>query len=510
MLKTCDRAQPARWSAWWSAALGLLCLSALAGGGCADIEPGATPEVERPLRPLIYTEQPQLSASAVAVRERRLMRRLVENADLSGAWGELQAPHTAALRPPASADRLGRAVFDALVRRDEALWDAVFVAPEDYAALVRVELSTAREFVDDIQAKSLDVWNQLESERTSESREGGLGAVLEFAGLELGAGRTVAGPIAAPGEPVAQHWGNVLKLRLRQSDFEFELHIPKILRIEHTQADPRAMALVLGSRVELSRPLNVYLRAGMHLKPQLLEAREYPYPLAVGNFWRYERTLLEPGGAPTGSAARDGDSDGDALGALDEAQDYGAQSAGLAASETLLEVTAVDRFGTHRLVTLRRSYNDEALTASEQYLLVLPRRVYRCEARCRNNLRNLGALLDYLDQETPIFQFPLGLNQSWGAGGRSAPAGAGGAAARVFTVESEWRDVQTPAGTFANTAVIHGAGPLAAISVYYRGRQQTRYFAHGHGLIQRVLHEKSASGERAIVERLVESRIMPR
>lgn len=477
----------------------LIAVSAMA---CSDSDTPARPRHARevvPLQPLIYTERPDLSAEAAAVRERRLMRQLLEGSNAAGSWGKLDE-QAAAKRPDlSSADQLGRAMFDALVDRDEALWDGLFVAPADYAGMVRLELDQARKFVDDVQGKSRTTWRSFESGRPSEAPEGGLGSLLAFDGLELGEGRTVAGPVAEDDEPVAQYWGNILRLRLKGTDVYFELRISKILRIAHPRAHPNQPALGLASPVQMSPQLEVYLRAGLHLKPQLLETREYAYPLAVGNFWRYRRSLADAHKA-------DGESEADAA-LLDEAEPQpgvAPAAAGLAATEALLEVTSVDRYGSWRLVTLRRSYNDEKLTTVNLHWLVLPRRIYRCSRICRVHVDDLDWLLRYLDRQTPIYRFPLGLEDGWGGGGETAGAEA------VFRVGEDWHDVEVPAGAYMNTVAITGTGPLDASDPMYRGHRQTRYFAHGRGVVQRVLEPVGADDQPAIIERLVESRIMPR
>gem|GEM_PF-2025463 len=490
-----------------------LTLSLAAGfSACTDLPASSTPVALRPLQPLVYTEQPTLSPEASGVRERRMLRHYEQGANVRGSWGEAPEQGDAARPSIQDAGALGEAIFKALVARDEAGWDALFVAPEDYAALVRVDLEDARKFVDTLQASSLPVWRGFEPGLTSEALDGGLGAVLEFVELELGEGRRVDGPIAQEGEAVVQHWGNILKLRLRDSDLVFELRISKILRIQSPTHAPGAAGLSLGSPVVMSPLLESYARAGLHLKPELLETREYPYPLAVGNFWRYQRSRVSPTQrAHAPSEAPDPDS-----APVVEDSGQGAETttsspfAKLAATESLLEVVTVDRYGSRHLVTLRRSYNDEALSTSYQYLLLLPRRVYSCSAACRAHIKDLRWLLGYLDRETPIYVFPLGLQEAWGAGGALLSEDGAAKSRVVFEVGADWRDVSTPAGTYTNTVEIRGLGPYGDMDRYYRGLEQTRYFAHGHGLVQRVLRENGAPDAEAIVEKLVESRIMPR
>lgn len=484
-------------------------LSLAAGfSACTESPEPASPRALRPLQPLVYTEQPTLSPEASGVRERRMLRRFRQGANSSGSWGQMPTAKDRSHPPIQDPAALGEAIFGALIERDESAWDALFVPPEDYARLVRVDLDDARKFVDTLQASSLTVWRAFKPGLASEAPEGGLGSVLEVVELQLGEGRRVDGPVAQEDEVVAQYWENILRLRLRGSDLVFELKIPKILRTNSASHIPQAARLSLGSPIKMSPLLDIYTRAGLHLKTQLLETREYPYPLAVGNFWRYQRSRLSQGddareavsaeSAPPGSQPI-------------RSEDAGVLPGGLAATETLLEVVSVDRYGSRRLVTLRRSYNDEALTTSYQHLLLLPKRIYRCSQRCRSHIKDLGWLLKYLDSQTPIYVFPLGLNKGWGAGGQATTGKDGSTQPKtVFEVGSDWQDVQTPGGAYTNTVEIRGVGPLGGLSPYYRGREQTRYFAYGHGLVQRVLRETSERGDRMVVEKLVESRIMPR
>lgn len=488
----------------WRSAL-ILIVATLFAAACGEGENTSAPpeaQADRPLQPLIYTERPDLSPEAAAVRERRLMRQLLEGANASGKWGTLDDESKPARLPDLSGgEQLGQAIFDALVERDAALWDALFVAPEDYAGMVHLDLDKARQYVDGVQGKSRPVWRRFEPGRPSETPQGGLSAVLEFAGLELGEGRTLEGPVAEEGEPVAQYWGNTLQIRLKGTDVFFELRIPKILRIAHPRRRPGQPMLALGSPVQMSSQLDVYLRAGLHLKPQLLEVREYPYPLAVGNFWRYRRSTPD---APESGESPASTEPAEPAEGVEEDAEAAQLPAQLPATETLLEVTAVDDYGTWRLATLRRSYNDETLTTITQHWLVLPRRIYRCSRMCRLNVDKLSWLLAYLDRETPIYRFPLNLEDGWAQGGESRQEDA------VFRVDDQWHNVEVPAGNYSNTVAIEGTGPLGAMDPFHRRREQTRFFAHGRGLVRRVLRSDNPEHPAVVTEKLVESRIMPR
>ncbi|MFP4599924.1 MAG: hypothetical protein ACOC9W_00060 [Persicimonas sp.] len=476
----------------------------LSGCGGEDTEPDRPARsTERPLQPLIYTERPDLSSEAAAVRERRLMRQLLEGSNASGSWGSLEVDQSEEYAPVRSADELGQAMFEALVDRDEGQWDRLFVAPDAYAQMVRVEADEARKFVDGLQAKSRQTWQNFEPGRPSEAPEGGLESMLEFHALELGEGRTLGGGRADDDEPVAQYWGNELVLRLSGTDVFFGLRIPKILRVSHARRGPQVAALGLAAAVQMSSKLEVYLSAGLHLKPQLLEAHEYAYPLAVGNFWRYSRRAADSGENPEDNDETDRSDEADPSDETDRSDEV-EKAPGIRATETLLEVTGVDDFGPLRMVTLRRSYNDEAMTTIEQHWLVMARRIYRCSRTCRDNIEDFGWLLGYLARQTPIYRFPMSLDEAWGVGGE--PTGD----SPVFQVDADWHDVQVRAGNFSNTVAVDGAAALEAMDPYHRARSQRRFFAHGRGLVRRELGARGAREGAAVVEELVESRIMPR
>lgn len=256
-------------------------------------------EALAPLQPLIYTEHPNVDPEAVAVRERRLMRQLVEGADESGNWGSLHDRQRQDLPRISEADVLGRTIFKALVERDHALWDRVFVAPVDYARMVHVDLDKAREYVDGVQARSQDLWINFDIEHASESPEGGLRSVFEYRGLELGEGRTLDGPVAEDDEYVAQHWGNKLRIGLVDSDVEFSVTIRKILRAPNSVRGGSEPILGVASEMSGESRFDVFLGAGLHLKPELMETHDYPIPLKVGNFWRYRRRLSDSEEAST-------------------------------------------------------------------------------------------------------------------------------------------------------------------------------------------------------------------
>lgn len=451
---------------------------AAACGGEENPEKDPASQSVRPLQPLVYTERPDLSPEAAAVREERLMRQLLEGSHASGSWGMLDSEETFDGDQLTDAEALGEALFEALIERDEAQWDAIFIGPDAYASGTGVGADEARHFVDDIQGDSRALWRSFEPARASEAPSGGLGEVFEFAELDLGSVRETDG--------FTEHRDNTLELRLRDHEVTFELAIPTIVRLAGDDGAPRAGRLALASPVQTSQKLSTYLDAGLHLKEELLEVREYPYPMAVGNFWRYRRQpaeLVDGGLEPL-------DDD-------DEEADIGAD-------ETLQEVTDVDRLDSMWLVRLRRTYEDEDLTTLVHHRLLTPRRIYRCDDDCREEIEDLDWLLEYMAEETPLFRFPLRLDQGWTRGGHLTEEGA------QFSTEPDWRDVEAPAGNFANTVVVRGIGPLAHIDPYIKGRSQRRFFSHGRGMVRREVAGEGDEESTPVIEELVETRLMPR
>ncbi|MFW5968867.1 MAG: hypothetical protein ACOCV2_15180, partial [Persicimonas sp.] len=295
----------------------VLAASAAACGGEDTPEKERSSDTARPLQPLVYTERPDLSSEAAAVREERLMRQLLEGSHASGSWGTLDTEKTFDGDQLTDAEALGEALFEALIERDEARWDALFIGPDAYADGAGVRDEEARHFVDDIQGQSRALWRSFKPARASEAPTGGLGEIFEFSELELGSARESDG--------FTEHRDNTLELRLTDHEVTFELVIPTIVRLADDENAPRAGRLAIASPVQTSQKLSTYLQAGLHLKEELLEVREYPYPMAVGNFWRFRRKpaeLVDGGLEPLD----------------DEEVDIGAD-------ETLQEVTDVDRFG---------------------------------------------------------------------------------------------------------------------------------------------------------------------
>lgn len=463
----------------------LLLMVLAAGAGCADSEP--TPAAV-PLRPLVYTEHPDLTPEGASVREGRLLRQLRQGAELSGGWGRLEAEGAREMPLISEGEALGEAIFEALTTRDEALWDHLFIAPESYAQLVNVSPEKAHEFVDVQMGGALQTWEIFTPTRSSEGADGGLGELLVLEGLELGEGRTVNGPVAREDERVVQHWGNVLRLRYAEADVVFELRISRIFRVPSPQ-DPTREVLVLASPVEADRRLRTLVALGLHLKPELLRSREYPFPLKEGNFWRFRRYNRALGQ--------------EEVDPLDIAMGGQAAAGTPRSPEVVMEVLGVEQYGTWRLVHVMRSYEDADFTRAHERWVLTPRRIYVCDTRCQARIDDLSYLLEYFEYQVPIFSFPLEPGQGWGRAGLGVEEG-------TFAVDASWHNVETPAGGFVGTYAIEGTGPLTQSSPYFRLPGQRRYFAPGRGVVRRELREPDARGNLIeVVEDLVEYRIMP-
>jgi len=469
------------------------CLS-LAWGCSSEPKLAENTSVSRtPLQPLIYTELPDLTAAAAAVRERRLLRELLHGTEKGKEWGRLQSREN--LPAPTNEQELGELLAQALIERDEARWDHAFVSPASYAGMVRVDLEDARKFVDELQGSSMPTWRMFDIEHASEAPQGGLASILEFHSLELGQGRTVSGKLAKKDDPVDQHWGNILKLKLKgQGEVLFELRIPKILRV----SDRRKLAtgeplLVVASTVDASKRLETFFDAGLHLKPELLRSQEYPYPLSVGNFWRYRRFIK----------GKSAEVERDPMAIPSEAE-VDAQST-FAATDVLLEILGIERYGSLRLVKYRTSYNDTELTVRERNWIVTPRRIYDCGRNCSRHVEDLGWLLDHLSRDTPRYHFPLVWGEGWGEEGEShtfekAPI-------RVLPDHAE---IEVPAGTFASAVVIESPSGTILSDPFITVSSGRRVFMPGKGIVRLELTGVNPRGERlTLIEELVESRIMP-
>ncbi len=428
--------------------------------GCSDVSPEPS---QWPMRPLVYTENPDLTPESAAVNEGRLTRALLRGAKGAG-WGAMQAK-PADLPELDSLNALGRATFDALVKHDETLWDHVFVPVEAYAALVHMDAGPAQVFVDGIQGRSRSLWDVFEPPSLSEARPDGWAGLFEFVEFVPGDGRKLDGKSANSDDEIAQYWNGRLTIRYLPGDTTFDLPVAKILRV-----DGEKNYYYLGSPIQVDSRLKVLIASGMHLKPELMRSDEYPYPLQVGSFWRYSRY-------PQGHE--------------DDVVDPQVM-----ATAVVVEVVSVDRFDTLRLIRLRRSYNDTSLTKADEWWVATPRRIYVCDRGCRGHVQETSWMLAYFAAQAPIYAFPLQADQRWGAGGYTS-------ASPVFTTRAG-QAMDLPGGVFPSTIEVRGQGALGAWDGHL-ALPQSRVFVWGKGLVQRRLDSPNG----VIIESLNEFRLMP-
>lgn len=411
----------------------------------------------------------------MAVRERRLLRELLYGAERRGRWGALESDTSRELSDLTTPEQLGRAIFEGLLG-DDARWNHVFVPPRDYARLVRVELDRAGEFVDRRQADALEARRAFDIERISEAPRGGLERLFTFESLELGRGRTLDGAFADDDQRVAQHWDNTLTIGLADADVSFDLNIPKILRLPRNGTTDDAW-LRVASDLHVGHRLHAFLRAGLHLKPTLLEGTDYPIPLEVGNYWRYRRRVFDDSGTrqTTGELAEP--------------------------DRTTLKVVSVDRYGTRRLVELRFSYNAPDWSNRDEHWLLTPHRIYPCSRPCRRRVDDLDWLLGYMGRTTPIARFPLERGASWGGDSKEHP---------TFRTSKTWGEVETPAGRFFGVVTLEGVGALGSRGPRLHVRHLARDLLPGKGIVRRTYHGQYRGSSHRIVESLVDYRILPK
>lgn len=481
----------------------LLPLHACSDSDAATNASSSAARVDQPLRPLIYTELPDLTPRAAAIRERRLMRELLLGASADdqhdASWGRLQTPTN--FQPLTSANVLGEAMTRALFTQDEALWDHVFVSPSSYAGMVHVKPEAAHTFVDELLGKSAQAWDLFHIEHASEAPEGGLSALFEFRSMTLGQGRTLSGKIVRrEDDVVAQHWGNVLTIGLRGSTVEFELRVPKILRVvDHEKSPSGEPILAVAAPIEASSLLQMFIAAGMHLKPELLRSQEYPFPLAVGNFWRYRRYRHDQ--SPEKAAPLDSM---DAALLLDDEQ-----VAERGPGESLLEILAVERYNGVRLVQYRISYDDQEFSMKEAHWLVSPRTIYHCSRACVRHVEDLNWLLNYMQRSSPVYMFPIRIGKAWNRA-QDGEEGLDTIKDAAVRVQAATPDIEVPAGKFHRAYVLEILRDEILSDPFFTVQHAQRAFVQGQGVVRQELRGVNAQGEpRKIIEELVEARIMP-
>jgi len=328
---------------------------------------------EPPLRPLVYTENPDITPEGVAIRESRLLRKLASGST-DGRWGDIQVQEIE-FPPLETPEAFGQALANALLQRSRNHWEFLFVQPEEYSGMVHMPIDRSRAWVDDLQAQSQDLWQRFEPPAVSDSRPGGWAAVFEFHAIVTGEGRSVDGKLAKTPEDIAQYWNVLLKLKFLPRDAIVDIRLPKVLVIRNEFGVVHRLAAAPASEALL----NTLFDAGLHLRPELLSPNEYPYPLRVGAFWRYRR-----------------------------------ESANQADQIVLQEVVAVDHLNGVLLAQIRESLSGQDTTSRDTFWALTPTRIFPCDASCRRNLEDTSWTLRYFHNTTPEFRFPL-RSEEWGS-----------------------------------------------------------------------------------------------
>jgi hypothetical protein len=406
-------------------------------------------DLPRPLRPLVFTESLPTDDTAAGAT----------------ALDNLRTPQD-----------LGLTLYRSLITHDRALFTSTFASPELWAKAVG---STDVTKVTATVQKTLDgsdpLWDAFTPSDPTEAPVGGLSARLQLVSFDLGKGYDLRGKLAPSGQE-QQFYSNRLSLQLRGTDKVFSISVPKIVLTEQGWR-------IAKEPLTIDPMLRTYLDAGMHLKPELLHTDHYPYPLAVGNFWKYRvhqvGTFPTPKPAPSAATP---------------------PAAGLApgistppAELTMrLSVTSVETFSAYGywLVTFEQLYNTPERPSDSFRYLVTPKRIYLCDSECRKKIHNVSFVLAYIAKQTPHFIFPLPEEGGWGEAGLPVAN-----RKSAFTVEPGEHKTQVPAGDFERARHIVRSTP--------QGRE-TRSFVAGTGIVLR----KVRAGSAELTEELIQHRLM--
>ncbi len=469
---------------WWSAALCLLVASGCAGD-C--LRPPSSDDNSRdpPLQPLVYTETADASPQAAAVRERRLLRQLRTGAEQSGDWGGLERS-TRDLPTLKTPEALGRALGRALLQRDDVLWSHLFVPASGYAKLVDLDEQAATQFVDKQRAVADDTWRAFDIETPSKLPPDGLTGAFELGELDLGAPRTLDGGRASNDQRPIQYWNNRLQLTHPATDLQFSLKIAKIIRIPRALSTSGQPRFGVAGKIELGRPLDIFLSAGLHFDADLLSGADYPFPLNVGTFWKYrrtERTAVDADNTDTSQSETD---------APDASK----------GEDILVEVVKVDRFNSWRVVHLRALRLDRKGGRRDTRWLLTPRQIYHCDAGCRRAADNPDRLLQYIDRATPLFTFPMGPGDAWSASDRQERP--------KIKAGDSFQTIESPAGLFSGSIRLTGSASGISWSVDGSPDRVRRWFAPRMGVVQREFEFTSGNTTRRITDKLTEFRLMER
>ena len=234
-----------------------------------------------------------------------------------------------------------------------------------------------------------------------------------------------------------------LVVALAKTRVEFGFAVPIFFDVRQN-----ALRYTIGGVVEKSMMFQTALSNGLHLRQDLSRADTFPYPLAVGNLWRYRVSEGERQNGATDKFER-------------------GLAGGDSPTELTLELTAIDRLGVIRIVTFRRTYNRGDEPVAEERWLVTPTQVYVCDDSCFEDRHHLEKLMTYFSSREAIFTNPLESGE-------------------IFKI-GPTRSIETPAGRFESVVPMTGGGDLGFYDSVFAARQ-TRYFKPGLGVVLRELH----------------------
>ena len=386
-----------------------------------------------PLRPLVYTELPPMDE-------------------------EEEDPE---ITPPINIapEDLGHGLFQAIIAHDRSSYEKMFVSGEELSKLVRMPVEKANIESEKYRRQSEVLWQLFAPDLSVEEPMGGLSVRLRLAEFRIGKGRNLAGKVAASeGDDVVQHWGNELRIELRNSDKVFIIRVPKVVKTENGWR--------IAQGVEMDASLRIYLESGMHLKTELLSTEHYPYPLSVGNFWKYR--LTQPG---TPTFADDDDPNAEHNFAQEQT--------------VTVSVKEIQDFQGYRIVSFDREEHAAEDKMTTFSYLVTPKTIYPCMRDCKFHADNIGYLLGYMARQTPVFVFPLIPKSGWSQAGQSMSHN------RYEVRAKRTEPFQITSGTFNDVYEINGS--------IEEGREE-RFFVPGIGIVQRNLHAGMQSRKEELIQ----------
>lgn len=352
---------------------------------------------------------------------------------------------------------LGRAIFDALTRQDAEVFDRLLVTSEDLQDLQKVKAETGDATAANLRRGAMQAFKVFAPGVSSMELDGGLGPHVRFDSVRLGRGLTLRGRKVRDPSDAQQYWDSVLLFRFAPPGDARDTADP----IKGTRAEPMLFAMTLPHLLKtasggwklaripkFSIDFRTFLKAGMHLKPELMRPEHHPMPLSVGNYWRYR--VRRPDRGLT-----------DVFGVTD-----------LAKEEIRVEVTDVRRYPGYRVASLRRTHSvtPEETSSTRFHYLVTPRFVFRCTSYCRSKANSPEYVLAYIRDNTPALIFPLEPGMGWERGGELTRNDS-----RYETLE-KLHTAQVPAGEFRDTVVIE---------TQIRAGIDARYFKPGLGYVKR-------------------------